>query len=96
MLAFDQLNNFLYELITKDENKMFDVYAVAVSYSHDNKQYHLSDEVFEIDPCNQTICWFNDWWEGEPYINLIGILNITVAFNEGDYHVNVKEFIDNG
>ena len=53
-----------------------------------------SVEVFEIDFCNQSICWFNDWWEGQPYITMIGITDVKEAFNQGNYNVLIKEYKD--
>lgn len=96
MLAFDQINEFLYNhVMNMGEDYCFGTFAVYLSYSYElNKDKHSSIEVFEIDPCNQTITWFNDWWEGQRYVTMIGILNVTEAFDEGDYHVFVKEFKD--
>ena len=96
MLAFDQINEFLYNLVMgMGKDSCFDTFAVSLSYSYEyHKKETLSVEVFEIDPCNQTITWFNDWWEGQRYVNLIGFINVTQSFYDGDYHVLVKEFKD--
>lgn len=96
MLAFDQINEFLYNLVIgMGEDSCFDTFAVALSYSYElNKDKHSSVEVFEIDPCNQTITWFNDWWDGQRYVTLIGFMNVTESFDKGDYHVLVKGFKD--
>ena len=96
MLSFDQINKFLYDLVMNmGESYCFDTFAVSLSYSYEeHKDSHLSVEVFEIDPCYQTITWFNDWWEGQRYITLIGYQDVTQSFDEGDYHVLVKEFKD--
>ena len=94
MIAYDKLNSLLYDFIMKDDKTCFDTYAVALSYSHDGKLFEHSIEVFEIDACEQSVCWFNDWWEGQPFITLIGWMNVNEAFNTGDYHVYVKEFRD--
>lgn len=96
MLAFDQINEFLYKFVMDmGEDHCFDTFAVSLSYSYEYKKDHtLSVEVFEIDPCYQTISWFNDWWEGQRYITLIGYMNVTETFESGDYHVYIKEFND--
>lgn len=95
-LAYDQLNDFLYNhvLEQKGPDALFSTYAVYLVYSHDIKENEKSIEVFEVDICNESICWFNDWWEGQPFITLIGIINIEEIFNEGNYHVLVRSFND--
>lgn len=92
MLAYDKLGSFLYEHLIKKDNSDWYSYAVYISYSHDGKEWADSVEVFELNTCDSTICWFNDWWEGEAFIKLIGIINIDYCFIEGDYHVLVREF----
>lgn len=96
MLSYDQINEFLYNLVmSMGEDHCFDTFAVALSCSYEyHKDKHLSVEVFEIDPCDQTITWFNDWWEGQRYITLLGYMNVTEAFDYGYYHVLIKEFKD--
>lgn len=96
-LAYEQFNDFLYEYTNKqvDENNASCLWAVYIKYSYNGKDWNNSCSVFNVDFCDQTICWFNDWWEGEPYISLIGIFDIEETFNNGDYHVLIKEFKDN-
>ena len=93
--AYDKLNSFLYDKITNiPDNTIFDTYAVYLTYSHDGKHYDNSVEVFEVSPCEQSVCWFNDWYEGHPYIHIIGIMNIHDNFLDGNYHVICEVFND--
>ena len=93
MTNYDKLGSFLYAtIINKGQEFYFDVYAASLSYSHDGKDWHKTLEVFEIDICEGGVCWFNDWYEGEPYIKLNGIMNINVLFNQGFYRTLEKRF----
>ena len=94
MLAYDKLNSDLYYFIMKDLTSCFHTFAIVLSYSHDGINFERSIEVFEIDSLERSVCWFNDWWEGQPYIRIIGWLDIDKTFDNGDYHVLVKEFND--
>ena len=94
MTGYDKLSSDLYYFIMKDLTSCFHTFAVVLAYSHDGIDFEHSVEVFEIDPCEQSVCWFNDWWEGQPYIRIIGWLDVDETFNNGDYHVLIKEFND--
>lgn len=94
MTAYDKLNTLIYDLMMLDEETCFDAYAIYLIYSHDNKDFTHRVEVCEIDPCNQTITWFNDWYEGQPFIKMLGYVDIETVFAEGDYNVLVQEFKD--
>ena len=56
------------------ETEIGETYIAVLEYSHDLITKKLSREVFET--CYNNICWYNDWWEGEPYIKLIGLIPI--------------------
>lgn len=68
-------------------------YAVEVSYSHTNpekmteaeisKNVKTSIEVFEYDPCDRSIVWFNDWYEGEPFIKISYVFDIEDLYDMG-------------
>ncbi len=93
--AFDKLGSFLYKLILDHGQEFyFDTYAVGLSYSHDGKDWRRSLEVFEVDIADGTVCWFNDWWEGQPYIRLIGLMDIDILYHMGLQKDIKKEFTD--
>ena len=94
-IAYDKLGTFLYKLILDHGQEFyFDTYAVSLSYSHDGKDWSKSREVFEIDVAEGSVCWFNDWWEGQSYIRLNGFMNIDVLFHLGFRRYIEKEFTD--
>lgn len=95
MLAYDLLNKRLFELVNViNPNCDRNTYAINLKYSHDGFIWFNTIEVFELDYCNQCICWFNDWWEGEPFIRMIGYVDLNEIFNDGDYHVLLRSFND--
>ena len=94
MTAYDKLNSFIYDLMMCNEQTCFDTYAFYLIYSHDYNDFTHRVEVCEIDPCNQTITWFNDWYEVQPFIKMIGYVDIESVFDEGYYHTFVREFKD--
>lgn len=95
MTSYDRLCEFLYDRIIKGpEADYFSSYAVKLSYSHDNKKWDDSIELFEISPCDGGVIWFNDWYEGQPFIKLIGIMNINNLFDLGFYKFITCEFME--
>lgn len=95
MTQYDRLGEFLYDRIIKgSQDGYFSTYAVILSYSYDNKEWHDSIEVFEISPCDECVIWFNDWYEGQPFIKLIGIMNINNLFDLGFYKIINCEFME--
>ena len=95
-LAYEQLCDYLYEYTYNqiDMNDASFLWAVFIKSSHDGKEWDESHEVFEIDLCDQTLCWFNDWYEGQPYIRLIGIIDIEEIFSQGEYVELKMEYED--
>jgi hypothetical protein len=51
-------------------------------------------EIFEISPCDGGVIWFNDWYEGQSFIKLIGIMNIETLFELGFYKDLYCEFME--
>ena len=95
MTQYDRLGGFLYDRIIKgSQDGYFSTYAVKLSYSYDKKEWHDSIEIFEISPCDGGIIWFNDWYEGQPFIKLIGVMNIDTVFNLGFYKDLYCEFME--
>lgn len=95
MTQYDRLGDFLYDQIIKGpQNNYFSTYAVLLSYSYDNKEWHDSIEIFEISPCDGGVIWFNDWYEGQPFIKLLGIMNINSLFDLGLYKDYYCEFTE--
>lgn len=51
-------------------------YAVKLSTSHDGKNYDTHIVSLDIEMDEETFIWGYDWWEGEPYIKVIGYIKI--------------------
>ena len=54
---------------------------VVFKYAYTKKEVELEEYSIEVCvmPFNSTpdymICWFNDWYEGQDFIDLLGIFN---------------------
>lgn len=66
--------------------------VAVLLYSYDNNKWDTSREVFET--CYNNVCWFSDWWEGQPHIKLIGLFNVYDYLIDSDSLRN--EVFDNG
>lgn len=51
-----------------------DTVIVSVGISHDGKTYERRNEV--ASPCNGDIEFLYDWWEGEQFLRVYGIVTI--------------------
>lgn len=70
-----------YEAVTKYvekywDNHIWDDSVVRLDISYNGKDWdEITEIVYPTNNCRE-VEWLNDWWEGQKYINLIGIATV--------------------
>lgn len=71
--AYNKVADAIYDYVFGVGNT--DTFIVRLAVGKNTKVTHYINEV--VYKYNNTIEFLNDWWEGEPYVAVLGILPIT-------------------
>lgn len=62
------------------------VVIISIGLSTDGKEYTLVNDVVEPIDCGDSMEFLDDWWEGEKFIRLFGIKDLSeLAISGGIY-----------
>lgn len=95
LISKKMLDSFLYKIL-KSESYNFEQLFVIMKYAYSEKE--LEKEKYSIEICepyfntadmDDCFMWFNDWYEGQNYIELLGIFGeshmLEMIFNNYNY-----------
>ena len=50
-------------------------YIVRIRYKYSwENSYTISNEIYYFDDCAGCWCWFNDWYEGQDIVEVVGFV----------------------
>ena len=62
-------------------------YIVRIRYRYSwENSYTVSNEIYYFDGCTGCWCWFNDWYEGQDIVEVIGYVADEDIIVEGVGH----------
>ena len=72
-IGYDAVGKYVEEYLNRN---CWDDLIVELEISYDGKDWDRIKEI--VCPTNncRELKWLNDWWEGQRYINIIGMANI--------------------
>lgn len=74
---YDDMMMCMKEFITNVYGSFEGQFVVRLKYKYLHEDnYTFSNEVFSYDYAENTICWFNDWWEGQEECDFVYIFNL--------------------
>lgn len=90
--GYDVVAEYVYEYWAQT---YYGTAIVFLEISYDGKDYYKTNEIVE---CNngEIEAFLNDWWEGQEYIRINGIINIDeIDTNEATFAVDISEDLRN-